>query len=169
MGKIYLFIISYFIAADKCFVHGDPHVETLDKLIYKVHVHVPCNYYLVQHSSFSVIGRLTACNKQRNKPLTRISCLDKIQIDFQGYTWILEQGGDVTDEFGNSLPMPLILSSIIEIKDSGNVIEAELSNGILVVWNKKKNAEIRVLKSFMNTIDGRLYYVNNRLASSRNT
>ena len=106
----------------------------------------------MKHDNFDILGRLVECRK----PGT--TCLDKIRIDYQGETWILEQGRKVTDEVGAPITLPFKSSNDITIIESGKGVEAVLPNGVNVIWDGIKKVEILVTDQFRNVLDGRYMY-----------
>ena len=86
-----------------------------------------------------------------NKP--SILCVDEIKIVYKDQSWILKQGGEVTDDLNSPIKLPFE-ASIINIKESGDNIVAVLDNGVKVLWNKIRNVEIEVPDTFMRKTDG---------------
>ena len=109
-----------------------------------VHGNVPCEHYLVKHNDFEIIGKLTKCHTTR-------TCLSWVKIISNGNTWILGQNGVVTD--GSGTPLSLPITSPITIQEVGSKVVATLFHGV-VTWDGKKNAEIRIIKSYKNKLEG---------------
>ena len=130
-------------------------MTTLDGYEGNVHGEVPCDYYFVQHKDFSIIGLLVDCFR------TNISCIKKIQINYQADTWFLHQGKAVpnraTDKVGKPINLPFE-SNGIKMERSGNYVVVSLPNGVIVLWNGIRNAEIQVPIAFMKKVQGGYYF-----------
>ena len=145
---INIIIIFIIITAEICYIHGDPHFNTTDGKVYTFHGEVPCDYHLVTHDDFEIVGTFVACKRPH------VSCLSKVQINYAGDTWTLGPKGAVTDDVGNSETLP-VTTNDIEIKSSGKNIEASLDNSVRVTWDKKRAATILIPVSYMNVLTGK--------------
>ena len=123
---------------------------TFDDLNCTVHADVPCDYYLVQHDDFAVIGKLTNCFRPQ------ASCIDMIQIDCEDETWFLDQNYAVTDKAGAAINVPYVSNSV-EMKQIGNKVVVYLPNGVTVAWNGERNVFVWLPKRFKNKVEGTLW------------